>query len=139
MVALWATALAWAGDDGTTLPPEKRDQAAKNLLIGLRSDNEGLKESCAYLLGQFKIEKAVVPLMDVLHNDPEESTRLVAALALCMIGDARGTYAVKTAATFDNNETVRQRCAWFYNQYVEPGTFRFIAQEPTAPVEYAHH
>ena len=101
--------------------------AETNLLIGLRSDNVGLSESAAYMLGELKSDKAVIPLMNILHSGDSESSRVVAALALCRIGDARGVYAVKQAAKFDGNEFVQQKCAWFYDQYVQPGSFDFIA------------
>jgi hypothetical protein len=65
----------------------------------------------------------------MLHNGEEESARIVAALALCRIGDSRGLFAVKRAATFDPSERVRTSCAWFYEEYVQPGSFRFVSVE----------
>jgi hypothetical protein len=110
---------------------EKYIAAEANLLAGLGSDNLGLKESSAYMLGEIKSERAVVPLMSLLKNSDRESTRIVAALALCRIGDARGVYAVKQASRFENSDFVAQRCAWFYDQYVNPGSFNFVANEST--------
>lgn len=136
LVAGATTALS-AGNKEVNLSDEKLGEAVTNLLIGLRTDNLGLRESCAYFLGEYKATEAVIPLMAMLHTDPSESARLVAALALCRIGEPRGTYAVKEAATFDDNETLRQRCAWFYDQYVQPGSFRFVV-EPTGAPEYAN-
>jgi hypothetical protein len=68
--------------------------------------------------------------MDVLHRDGDESSRIVAALALCRRGDARGTYAVKRAATFDRSEKVRTVAAWFYTTYVKEGSFEFEPAQP---------
>jgi hypothetical protein len=64
----------------------------------------------------------------MLHGGQSESCRIVAALSLCMLGDARGTYAVKRAATFDASQKVRTLCAWFYNQYVREGSFAFVTE-----------
>ena len=98
-----------------------------NLMNGLASQNRGLKESAAFMLGEEKATRAVVPLMQMLRGGEEESSRIVAALSLCRIGDPRGVYAVKQAAKFDESERVRTLCAWFYNQYVQPGSFEFVA------------
>jgi len=91
------------------------------------------KEQAIYLLGESRCSKAVIPLMGMLRTG-EESTRIVAALALCRIGDARGTFAVKRAATFDDSPRVRRLCAWYYDRYVQPGAFAFIAAEPPTPM-----
>jgi len=122
-----ATTVAAASDPSTALTAEQYASAEQNLLIGVESDNQGLKESSAYMLGELKSSKAVVPLMKMLRSDDHESARIVAALALCRIGDARGVYAVKRATQFDSSERVAQRCAWFYNEYVRAGAFEFAA------------
>jgi HEAT repeat protein len=107
-------------------------RAEQNLLVGLASENIGLQESAAYMLGEMSSDRAVIPLMRMLRSE-RESARIVAALALCRIGDARGVYAVKRASSFDESAQVRQRCAWFYEQYVAPGSFAFAPEAPTAP------
>jgi hypothetical protein len=62
----------------------------------------------------------------MLRSSRRDSERIVAALALCRIGDGRGTFAVRQAAKFDDSNQVRNACAFFYNQYVEAGSFAFI-------------
>jgi hypothetical protein len=133
------TALAAGGIKDTGLTEEKYSAAVENLLIGLTSDNLGLRESSAFMLGELKADAAVVPLMKMLRSDDHESSRIVAALALCRIGEGRGVYAVKRAASFDESENVAQRCAWFYDQYVHPGSFDFVPSTSEASVmkEYA--
>jgi HEAT repeat protein len=88
-----------------------------NLLNGLENENTGLKSSSAFLLGEFKSEKSVIPLMRVLRNNVDPSLRIMAALALYKIGDARGIWAVKQASRFDDNECVRKKCNQFYTVY----------------------
>ena len=136
--ALWCGAVAAmligavpakAGEPTSEEMKARMCKAIPNLLIAVQSDNAGLQESAAYLLGEFKCESAVIPLMGILRGSDRESAREVAALALCRIGDERGLYAVKRAVTFDQSERVRARCAWFYNQYVEEGTFAFLPSE----------
>jgi hypothetical protein len=120
------TALAVGGEEYAGLTKEKYDAAVVNLLIGLKSDNLGLKTSSAFMLGELKAQEAVVPLMAILRSEQPECCRIVAALALCRIGDERGVYAVKRAVKFDTSEEVAQKCAWFYEQYVHPGTYDFV-------------
>jgi HEAT repeat protein len=121
------TAGAMASDQTGTLTPEQYVRAEQTLLNGLQEDNLGVKEGSAYMLGELKSSKAVIPLMKMLRDGEQESTRIVAALALCRIGDPRGLYAVKRATQFDDSERVSQRCAWFYNSYVKAGAFEFAS------------
>jgi hypothetical protein len=102
----------------------------ENLFIGLASDNLGLQRSCALMLGKIESEKAVVPLMAVLHNNADENIRAAAAWALCKIGDARGVYAVKMAVKYDESTKVQATCAWYYEHFVKQGTFIFTQPEP---------
>ena len=100
------------------LTPEQKEKAEINYLAGLNSDNEGLRVSSAYFLGEIKSSKAVIPLMKMLRNDKSESARTVAALSLIKLGDARGIHLVKKAIEFNDFEKVRCRCAKFYSGYL---------------------
>ena len=110
-------------------------RAIPNLLIAIESDNQGLRESAAFFLGEYKCRRAVIPLMAMLKDDPNPSTRALAALALCRIGDERGLFAVQRAVRFDDNVGVKELCAWYYNEYVAPGSFAFVveSEEETSP------
>ena len=121
-----AAALANARTEVPARTAESQELLESEWLSDVRCDDCQKKEEAIYQLGEIASEKAVIPLLSVLHQDETESSRIVAALALCRIGDARGTFAVKRAATFDKNPHVRTVCAWFYDTYVEPGSFKFI-------------
>ena len=103
---------ALATDKVQVAPKVTKDLIVTNLMNGLTSQNRGLKESAAFMLGEEKAIRAVVPLMQMLRGGQEESSRIVAALSLCRIGDPRGVYAVKQAAKFDESDRVRTLCAW---------------------------
>ncbi len=109
----------------------------KTLLNGLNCENCGVRASAAYMLGDLKIESAVIPLMSILKGAPDEKGRIIAALSLCKIGDARGLFAVKRAAAFDESEHVRLVCSWYYNEYVKPGTFKIGEPAPGVNEEIA--
>ena len=90
------------------------NQISENLLIGMKSCNKGLCASCTYLIGEFCCKSTVIPLMKLLHNAECEEIRILAALSLCKIGDARGVFAVKRSAIFDESERVKKLCSLFY-------------------------
>ena len=112
----------------------KFDQAVANLLVALDSRNPGLTRSAIYILGDFKAEKAVIPLMAALRNSADERTRIAAAYALCKIGQGIGTYAVKQAVRFDDSEKVKMHSAWYFNLLVSSGTFAFIPTETNGTI-----
>ena len=95
-----------------------QDLAIQNLLIGLDSDNAGLKSSSAYYLGELSSTEAVIPLMKMLRNSEREELRISAALALLKIGDERGIYAIKRAIVFDESKRVSDMCEKFYNSHL---------------------
>ncbi|MCK9279030.1 MAG: hypothetical protein M0P71_00150 [Melioribacteraceae bacterium] len=95
------------------------NQVEKNLIVGLNSDNEGLKSSSAYYLGEYRAENAVLPLMAILKSNQKDCQRVAAALSLIKINDPRGVFAVKRAAIFDDSEYVRRLCSKFYAQSVK--------------------
>jgi HEAT repeat protein len=96
-----------------------KDSAIESLIMGINSDNFGLRTSAAYMLGELKCEKGVIPLMRMLKSEDREDARIVAALALLKIGNSKGIFAIKQAVKFDDSERVRRQCANFYNAYME--------------------
>jgi len=123
--ALWVlfVATAWAGPPAENQKIPFHELTVKSLLGGLQSGNDGVEQGAAFMLGDLKVERAVIPLMSILKSSDDAKSRIVAALSLCRIGDDRGTFAVKRAALFDDDARVRATCAWFYNEYVKSGTF----------------
>jgi len=112
LVLLLSLSTVFAGE----LNESEYSQLENNLLVGLNTDNQGLKLSSAYHLGEIKSDKAIIPLMSVLHNSKSNAARQSAALALYKIGSSRGMYAIKKAITFDKNEQTRRLCKILYNE-----------------------
>jgi len=129
---------ATAHDLKKELGEAKYNLAVQNLLVGVGEENQncGLRRSAIYMLGELESTEAVIPLMRVLHSCPDEKSRIAAAWALCKIGDARGEYAVKQAVRFDDSPKVKIHCAWYYNTYVNDGTFAFYPSA-SAPTQIA--
>jgi HEAT repeat protein len=99
-----------------------KDSTIESLIVGINSDNFGLRTSAAFMLGELKCEKGVIPLMRMLKSEDREDARIVAALALLKIGNSKGIFAIKQAVRFDDSERVRRQCANFYNAYMEKST-----------------
>ena len=89
-----------------------------SLIGGLQSDNNGLKTSCAYMLGELKVTEAIIPLMKVLRGCKCEEVRIAAALALYKIGTPLSIHAVKQAGIFDESERVCRMACKFYYDYL---------------------
>ena len=96
---------------------KQQDRTIQSLLIGINSENLGLKSSCVYMLGELKVSEAVIPLMKILKDQNDEELKIVAALALYKIGDGRGIYAIKKSVQFEQNERVKKICDLFYKSY----------------------
>jgi len=95
-----------------------RDLVITNLMNGIESGNQGLRLSSSYFLGEMKSDEAVIPLMRILKSDQNDEARIMAALSLIKIGDARGIFTIKQAISFDNSERVKKMCSIFYQYYL---------------------
>jgi hypothetical protein len=130
-VALVVCAMVCAQAQELVLPANAdRTRIEDNLLVGLTSENTGLQRSCALMLGKMKSSRAVIPLMATLRDGQTLELKTAAAWALCNIGDARGTFAVKREVLFNNCCMTKLRCAWYYENMVHSGTFWFKNLSP---------
>lgn len=98
---------------------KNRKSVVESLLIGIASENYGLRTSSAYMMGELQLNEAVIPLMRMLKNESSEEARIMAAVSLFKIGDARGIYAVKRAIQFDASSRVSKMCEKIYNSYLQ--------------------
>jgi HEAT repeat protein len=130
VIVLSSVAMPAMASESLLPPYAKRNLVEDNLLVGLASDNLGLQRGSALMLGQIEAERAVIPLMAMLHENADANLRVAAAWALCRIGDARGVFAVRRAVKFDPSQKVRDACAWYYDTYVKHGTFEFQESTP---------
>jgi hypothetical protein len=103
-------------------------------LIGLASDNEGLRVSCAFNLGEMKSQKAVVPLMQLAREGKTFEERVIAALSLVKIGNPQGVYLVSRLAKFSECEKTRRMCEKFYNGYLYQ---KYLDEHPEKATELA--
>jgi len=113
LLLLTSLTLAGSGSNKAT-----HEQIEKNLIVGVNSDNYGLRVSSAYFLGEIKSSNSVNHLLKLLHNGETEEERIIAALSLIKIQSSIGTFAVKRSAIFDDSERVRKICDRFYSAHI---------------------
>jgi hypothetical protein len=88
-----------------------------NLLVGLKSDNHGLKVSSAFFLGEIKSDQAVIPLMKMFREEEDPGAKFVVAWSLLKIGDKRGVYRVKREAERSDNNTQTNIFEYLYKDF----------------------
>ena len=110
--------------DGTRVYSEN---AVKNLIIGINSNNEGLSRSSIYYAGKDKVAEAVGALVEKMWKEKNPNTRILIALSLYQIGDFKGLEAVKEQAVKDSNEKVKKVSALIFDEFYKnyTGNYRF--------------
>ena len=118
---IWSTA-AYAGDGGNVRTERQNailNAAEMNLALTLKKVDGEFLESVIASVADIKhtysdkdMDLVVIPLMKILRNHQDSNFRILAAMALHDIGHDVGVYAVKEAARFDNNRTVRHICLY---------------------------
>lgn len=88
-----------------------------DLLKAVNSDDFNARVSAAYILGEMKSSRAMIPLMRMLKEEQTDGARLMAALSLYKLGDAQSIFSLRRAYEFDNSPRVRRMCAIFYNTH----------------------
>ena len=130
LILLFVTLISFSTFAENNQVDKVKDSAVESLIMGVNSDNFGLRTSAAYMLGELKCEKGVIPLMRMLKSEEREDARIVAALALLKIGNAKGIFAIKQAIKFDDSERVRRLCANFYHSFLEKSAvIEFVAHK----------
>jgi len=112
------TGFSFAEVNKTTSNANTYETIELNRLIGLSSDNDGLRVSCAFNLGEMKSQKSVIQLMHLLREGKTLEERVIAALSLVKIGDKQGVYLVSRLAKFSDCEKTRRMCEKFYNGFL---------------------
>jgi hypothetical protein len=98
----------------------------ENHTAGIQSDNSGLKISKAFIIcdqinesyiKSSDASKAMIPLLEMLHNGKTDEERIAAALALFELGNPIGIYRLRGVGQFDKNERVASICKNLYVSY----------------------
>jgi hypothetical protein len=135
LFSLLLTTSAFASQEIEPIVKAKYKTIETNLLVGLKSENDGLRTSCAYYLGEMKSLKAVHDLIKILRDDECYAARIVAALSLIKIDDTQGVYMVQRTSLFNEFEGVRKMSEKFYLSYLMK---KYLDQNPEKAAELSY-
>lgn len=99
------------------LRSNKMKEMTANLLVGIHSENEGLRKSAIYMAGKYKINEAVPVLALQLKKEENPDTRILIALSLYTIGSPVGIQAVKLQAAGEKNPRVKKMYTEIYESF----------------------
>jgi HEAT repeat protein len=94
-----------------------------NLMVGLQSENLGVRVSSAYVLGQListnvieadDASETIIPLMKIMNSEENDEARIVAALALYQLKSERGISLLKYAGEKDKSPRFSRIGTTFY-------------------------
>jgi HEAT repeat protein len=92
--------------------------ALKNLLTGIKSDNEGVKRSCIYFAGKYKIAEAESALIQQLGKEKNAGTRILISLVLFEMGSIDGLLEVQKLSKEDIDPEVRRMSTHIYHEFL---------------------
>lgn len=94
------------------------ERAIKSLMLGIESDNTGLKKSSIYIAGMYELDGVVEALIRQLQKESDPNTRILIALALYKIGNKEGLDAIEELVKNDDNLKVRKMSYAILNQFI---------------------
>jgi len=94
------------------------ERAIKSLMLGIESDNTGLKKSSIYLSGMYELDGVVETLISQLRKETDPDTRILIALALYKIGNKEGLDAIEELVKNDDNLKVKRISSAILNQFI---------------------
>ena len=110
LIVLFAFSAALATTPASINSKVDWQKAEKNYVIALNSENSGVRNSAANLIGEYRLNGAVNDLVFLLQNDRVEKNRMAAALSLVQIGSKEALQAVKDASVYDGSDKVAKYC-----------------------------
>lgn len=97
---------------------ELSDNAVKSLIMGIKSENPGLRKSAIFYAGQYKLEAALDCLIEELRNENDPGTKILIALSLYKIGNPIAIDYIKEIAVQDENPKVKNMFSAIYNEFI---------------------
>jgi len=85
--------------------------AIVNYLSGAQTDNAGLKASCIYFLGKYRVLEANSQLIDEIHNTKDENIRILIAWSIYRIGEESGINELEKIALNCESDNLKVFCS----------------------------
>lgn len=96
----------------------KHKYALQNLVIGIHSENEGVRESSIYLAGQYRFIDTENALIEQLKVEKDSDIKVLIGLALFRMNSEKGMSELQRLASADENPRVSRMSYAIYNEYL---------------------
>lgn len=107
----------------TVFPDYKISRASiENLKMGIKLDNEGVRECCIYFAGKYKISELTDDLIEQFNNEKNPKIRVLIALSLYQIEDGGSMEFLKNLSQTDDDAQVKRICMAIYDEYSKNNT-----------------
>lgn len=96
----------------------KHKYALENLEMGIKSENEGVRESSVYFAGQYRFIDTEDTLIAQLKVEKKSDIRVLIGLALYRMNSEKGMNELQKLALNDENSRVRRMSSAIYSEYL---------------------
>ena len=96
----------------------KHKFALQNLVTGIQSENEGVRESSIYLAGQYRFIDTEDALIEQLKVEKDSDIKVLIGLALFRMNSEKGMNELQMFIKKDSNPRVRRMSQAIYNEYL---------------------
>lgn len=96
----------------------KTKNAQENLIMGIKSYNDGVRESSIYFAGKYRLIDTEQALIDQLKIERDSDIKVLIGLALFRMGSEKGMNEMYKLAVNDNDPKVRRMSSAIYHEYL---------------------
>jgi hypothetical protein len=107
----------------------KHKYALQNLVMGIHSENDGVRESSIYFAGQYRFIDTEDALIDQLKVEKDSDIKVLIGLALFRMNSEKGMSELQRLASSDENPRVRRMSQAIYNEYLVSNSNRTAVVE----------
>ena len=107
----------------------KHKYALQNLIMGIQSENDGVRESSIYLAGQYRFIDTEDALIKQLKVERRSDIKVLIGLALFRMNSEKGMNELQQAALRDKDQHVKSMSQAIYNEYLVINSHKTAAAE----------
>jgi len=107
----------------------KHKYALQNLVIGIHSENDGVRESSIYFAGKYRFIDTEDALIKQLKVEKESDIKVLIGLALFRMSSEKGMNELQKLASIDENPRVRRMGYAIFNEFLVNNSNRTAAAQ----------
>lgn len=107
----------------------KNKFAFENVIAGIHSENEGVRESVIYFVGEYRFIDTENDLIKQLKMEKKSDIKVLIGLALFRMNSDKGMNELQKLASVDENPRVRRMSQAIYNEYLVSNSNRTVNVE----------